>query len=251
MSKAVWRTAVAGAAVSGMIAGALAVAAPASAHVTVNPSEVSQGGYARVDFRAPTESDTESTTQLEVHFPEDAPVPSASTAPLPGWSVEVTYRTLDEPIEGGHGESITEVVETITWTAENEDAEIQPGQFGEFGVSMGPMPEVDEMYFRALQTYSDESVVRWIELPAEDGEEPESPAPALRLTAGDDHEAGANGDDPVDAASGDDSSSEGGTEAASDESGTATAGVWLGLAGLVAGLAGLALGGVAFVRTRQ
>ena len=245
MTKAVWRTAVAGA-VAGMVtAGMLMIAAPASAHVTVNPSEAQQGRFARLDFRVPNESDTESTTELQVHFPEEAPIPNVSVAPVPGWSVEVTRRTLDQPLDGGHGEQITEVVDFITWTADSDDASIGPGEFLEFPVSAGPMPEVDELYFRALQTYSDDAIVRWIELPT-DGGEASFPAPGLRLVA--DGAADDAGDDP--AAEGD-PADEADQSAAGEQDSGSGAGVWLGLAGLVAGLAGLAVGGMAFARTRQ
>ncbi|QSB13771.1 YcnI family protein [Natronosporangium hydrolyticum] len=242
-----WRRGAAGLSAVAVAAGVLAVtAAPAAAHVTVAPEEAAQGSMARVDFRAPTESDTLSTTGLEVHFPEDPPIPSVLTAPVPGWTVDVTTRTLDEPVEGAHGEQITEVVESITWTAENEAAEIRPGEFGEFPVSMGPMPEVDEVFFRALQTYSDDTVVRWIELPAGDDDEPALPAASLRLVEGDGHGHGhgATGD----AAADDDQAGESGQAAGADDG--SSAGVWLGLGGLLAGLAGLVLGGLAFLRTR-
>lgn len=245
MSTHRWRRAAVGMASVVVAVGVVTVAAaPAAAHVTVSPDEAAQGSMARVDFRVPTESDTLSTTGLEVHFPEDPPIPSVLTSPVPGWSVEVTTRTLDEPVEGGHGEQITEVVESITWTAESEDAEIRPGEFGEFPVSMGPMPEVDEVFFRALQTYSDDTVVRWIELPAGEDDEPALPAASLRLVEGDGHGHGASGDgdDTADSAAG-----ESGQAA---EDGGSSAGVWLGLAGLLAGLAGMVLGGLAFLRSR-
>ena len=56
----------------------LAVAGPASAHVTVNPDTATKGGYTKVTFRVPTESDTASTTRVEVNLPTDTPVASVS-----------------------------------------------------------------------------------------------------------------------------------------------------------------------------
>jgi len=64
----------------------LAVAGPASAHVTVNPNTAAQGAYAKVSFRVPTESDTASTTKLEVDLPADTPIASVAVKPLPGWT---------------------------------------------------------------------------------------------------------------------------------------------------------------------
>ncbi|WP_405112971.1 YcnI family protein [Micromonospora sp. NBC_01405] len=221
----------------GVAAVVLGVAAPASAHVSVNPKEATQGGYGRFAFRVPNESDEASTTKVEVVLPENAPVGSVSTMPLPGWTVAVEKRKVDPPVQV-HGSEVTEAVSKITWTAAG-DAAVKPGQFQEFPVSMGPLPEVDTMVFKALQTYSDGNVVRWIEEPAAGAEEPEKPAPVLTLTAAA-PSAGASA--PAVAAAGaddDDDDSEGG------------AGTAFGVAGLVAGLAGLALGGLAFARTRR
>jgi uncharacterized protein YcnI len=225
-----------------VLVGVFGFAAPAAAHVTVSPREATQGGYGRVAFRVPTESDTASTTKVEVNFPEDAAVASVSTMPVPGWTVQVERRTVDPPLEV-HGSQVTEAVSKITWTATG-DAAIKPGEFQEFPVSMGPLPEVDRMVFKTLQTYSDDNVVRWIEEPpVGGGEEPDSPAPVLTLTAATDGESPAASApattgpqaDPV---------------AADDDDGDPLL-LGLAVAGLVAGLAGLLLGALALARTRR
>jgi hypothetical protein len=100
---------------------------------------------------------------------------------VPGWTAVAEKAKLDTPLDA-HGTQITEAVSKITWTA-SADAAIKPGQFQQFEVSMGPLPKVDQMVFKALQTYSDGNVVRWIDEPATDGTEPESPAPTLKLAA--------------------------------------------------------------------
>jgi uncharacterized protein YcnI len=223
--------------------GVLVMATPAAAHVTVNPGDATQGERARVDFRVPNESDTETTVEVEVHFPEDPPISSVSVGKVPGWRAEITYRELAEPVEGGHGEQITEAVESIRWTAEDPEAEVGPGEFGEFPVGLGPLPHVDQLFFPTLQTYSDGEIVRWIEEP-QAGSEPEFPAPSLALAAAPESPPDANGNG---SAGGEGEAEGGGQDSAAEDSG---AGTWLGLAGLAAGLAGLALGGIAFARTR-
>ncbi|MGC5022862.1 YcnI family protein [Micromonospora sp. DT47] len=217
----------------------LGFAGPASAHVTVNPKEATQGGYGRFAFRVPNESDTASTTKVEVVLPENAPVGSVSTMPVPGWTVAVEKRKVDPPIEV-HGSQLTEAVSKLTWTATG-DAAIKPGQFQEFPVSMGPLPQVDTMVFKTLQTYSDGNVQRWIEEPTPGAEEPENPAPVLTLTAASASAA------PV-ASPGAQAGADDEAEDTDDDDGVATG---LGIAGLVAGLAGLLLGGLAFARTRR
>jgi uncharacterized protein YcnI len=213
--------------------------APASAHVTVNPREATQGGYARLAFRVPTESDTASTVRLEVTLPDDAPVASVSTMPVPGWTVAIERRPVNPPVEV-HGSQVSEVVSKITWTA-SADAGIKPGEFQEFPVSMGPLPEVDRMVFRVLQHYSDGNVARWIEAPAADGTEPENdPAPVLKLLP-----AASNAPSATPTAT----AAEPGASAADDDGDSTARG--LGIAGLVAGLAGLVLGALALVRSRS
>ncbi|MEV4464887.1 YcnI family protein [Micromonospora echinofusca] len=214
----------------------LGFAAPASAHVTVDPQEATQGGYGRFAFRVPNESDTASTTKLEVVLPENAPVGSVSTMPVSGWTVAVEKRKVDPPVEV-HGSQLSEVVSKIIWTATG-GAGVKPGQFQEFPVSMGPLPQVETMVFKTLQTYSDGNVQRWIEEPLPGGEEPETPAPVLTLTAASPSAA------PTGAAA---------PQADDDDDDAETDGVATGLAvaGLVAGVGGLLLGGLAFSRTRR
>jgi len=219
-----------------LAASVLGFAAPASAHVTVNPREATQGSYARVAFRAPNESDTASTTKIEVTLPEDAPIASVSVMPVPGWEVSVERRTVSPPLEM-HGSQVSEVVSKITWTA-GPDAAVKPGQFQEFPVSLGPLPKTDRLVFKALQTYSDGNVVRWIEEPpADGGEEPEHPAPVLKLAAAPAESPSPQASEPAAAAGG------AGEDSSSDR--------WWGIAGLIAGLAGLVLGGLALVRAQR
>jgi uncharacterized protein YcnI len=213
----------------------LGFAAPAAAHVTVNPTEATQGGYARLAFRVPNESDTASTTKLEVVLPEDAPVASVSTMPVAGWTVAVEKRTVNPPVEV-HGSQVSEVVAKITWTAAAGGG-VKPGEFQEFPVSMGPLPDVAKMVFKTLQTYSDGNVSRWIEEPVEGAAEPEQPAPVLTLTA-----ASAASASPSAAAA----SGSSGSDSDSD-----VLPIALAIIGLVAGLGGLVLGGLAFARSRR
>ncbi len=170
-----------GAGLAGVLAAGL-IAGPASAHVTVNPGAASQGGYTKLTFRVPNERPDAATTAVAVSFPAATPIASVSVKPIAGWVTGVTSSKLATPIKTDDGE-ITEAVSTIVWTANRPDAAIAPGQFQEFEVSGGPLPAVDQLVFKVLQTYSDGEVVRWIEEPAA-GKEAEHPAPVLKLTRG-------------------------------------------------------------------
>ncbi|MGW7423216.1 YcnI family copper-binding membrane protein [Streptomyces sp. NPDC054813] len=222
-------TAVAGTAV-------LAVSSPAFAHVSVQPEgTAAKGGYAVIDFKVPNERDNASTTKLEVNFPADHPLASVMPQPMAGWKVEVTKSKLAKPMEM-HGETISEAVTKVTWTA--EDKGVEPGYFQKFPLSVGALPEdTDELVFKAIQTYSDKEVVRWIEVQQKGQEEPENPAPALALSAAtDDHHGTTTAEDTAaktETTASDDSGSSGG--------GDTTARV-LGVVGIVVGAAGVAYG---------
>jgi periplasmic copper chaperone A len=229
----------------GAVVVALGVAGPAFAHVTVNPNSATQGGYGRVAFRVPNESDTASTVKLEVNLPEDAPVASVSTMPVPGWTVAVQRRTLATPLTV-HGSQVTDVVAKLTFTAAAGGG-VKPGEFQEFPVSMGPLPEKDQMVFKVLQTYSDGEISRWIDEPVEGGEEPERPAPMLTLV--DPPEEGEDAAAPADdgAAEGEQAASV--TNAASqDDVDSANT---LATIGLIVGALGLLAAIFAIVRSRK
>lgn len=156
----------------------LGLATAASAHVTVNPKTAEQGSYAKVAFRVPNERDNASTTKLVVHLPTDHPLTSVSVRPLPGWKVKAEKTKLPTPVKTEGGE-MTEAVTRITWTG----GEIEPGQFEEFDVSLGPLPaDTDRLMFKAEQTYSNDEVVKWEQDPGDGSNEPEHPAPTLKLT---------------------------------------------------------------------
>lgn len=169
-----------GAAVAAATAALLLVGAgAASAHVTVNPGETAAGSWTKLTFRVPTESATASTVKLAVALPTDHPFPSVSVMPIPGWSVEVTKTPLAKPVTEGKF-NLTEAVSNVTWTADG--AGVKPGEFMEFSISVGPVPDVPEIAFPADQTYSDGSVVSWGERAAANGQEPDHPAPTLAVT---------------------------------------------------------------------
>lgn len=218
----------------------LAVSAPAFAHVSVQPEgEAAKGDYAVVDFKVPNERDNASTNKVEVNFPTDHPLASVMPQPLDGWSVQVTKSKLAKPLTM-HGEKISEAVTKVTWTATGKG--IEPGFFQKFPLSVGALPEdTDELVFKAIQTYDNKEVVRWIEPQQEGQEEPENPAPVLTLSAASTdghHGSSGTAQDASDTSTAAPASSS--TAASSDGSDT-TARI-LGVVGIVVGAAGVAYG---------
>ncbi|MFF7793720.1 DUF1775 domain-containing protein [Streptomyces sp. NPDC007991] len=220
----------------------LALSVPAFAHVSVQPEgTAAKGGYAVVDFKVPNERDDASTTKVEVTFPADHPLASVMPEPVPGWKVDVTKSKLAKPLEL-HGEKISEAVTKVTWTADGKG--IEPGYFEKFPLSIGQLPEdTDQLVFKALQTYSNKEVVRWIEVPQEGKEEPDNPAPVLELSAAseDGHHA-SSGDEASDAKSAEKASDDTTASDAGSSDGTDTTARVLGVVGIVVGAAGVAYG---------
>ncbi|KUH38692.1 MULTISPECIES: YcnI family protein [Streptomyces] len=213
--------------VSGVaVSSVLLLSSAAHAHVTVQPQgPAAKGGYATVNFKVPNERDGASTVKLEVTLPKDHPIASVMPQPVPGWTVTVEKAKLATPLDL-HGKKITEAPSKITWTASG--SKIGPGQFQQFPVSLGRLPEkTDRLVFKALQTYDNKEVVRWIEEPEEGKAEPDSPAPVLELTA-----AGAEPADDTDDSR---------AVASDDDDGDTTARV-LGVIGILVGAAGVAFG---------
>jgi len=164
---------------------ALAVALPASAHVTVTPDSATQGGDAVLTFQVPGEEANAATTQVQLFLPTASPIPVVDLKPMPGWTESVHRTTLTTPVQSDDG-PVTDVVSDITWTAADTGSAIQNGQFQQFEISVGPLPSVGELDFKVLQTYSDGTVVRWIDLQQPGAAEPDHPAPVLRLSAASD-----------------------------------------------------------------
>ena len=152
----------------------------AQAHITIQPAAVEGGGFSVIAFRVPNERDDASTTRLRVTLPEDQPIGEVSTTPIPGWSVTTVSRKLDKPVDV-EGEQLDTVVSQVTWTATG--AGVRPGEYQDFSLSLGQLPDTGQLVFRALQTYSDGEKVNWNEVSTDGVTEPEHPAPTLTLGA--------------------------------------------------------------------
>ncbi|WP_432849088.1 YcnI family protein [Amycolatopsis sp. CA-161197] len=215
----------------------------ASAHVTANVygAPATQGGYGAIFFRVPNEDAKLGTIGLEVDFKPEYGIGSVSTKPIPGWTAQVTKSTLPQPVTTASGTKITEAVTKVVWTADT-GTKIGQNQFQEFEVSAGPLPaNVDQLEFPTIQTYEAGKVVSWNETATAGGEEPEHPAPTIKLAAksGGDEHAGMTA-----------STTNAETQAAAVDSSDSTA-RWLGGAGLVVGALGLGFGVGAITRSRR
>ncbi|GIT78361.1 hypothetical protein LLS1_00300 [Leifsonia sp. LS1] len=198
-------------------------------HVT--PDSATPGSYATLTFKVPTESATAGTVKLVVDLPTATPFTSVSYQPIPGWTASVDTETLATPVKTDDG-TITEAPVRITWTADN-GTQIAPGQFQEFTISAGAVPDTGSILLPTHQYYSDGSVVDWADKTPASGKEPEHPAPTLYVNDPAPAEEGGTMTTQVETT---------GTTPASTSAGTAATAVSIGL-----GIGGLALGAIALV----
>jgi uncharacterized protein YcnI len=152
-------------------------AAPAQGHVTVHPNAVPAGGFTVLDVRVPNERDNAKTTKVDVKFPSGFLF--VSYAPVPGWDIKITFRKLAKPVTV-FGEKITQEADRVVFTTKGKG--LAPGQFIEFPLSVAvPEKATSTLVFKALQTYSNGEVVRWIGDP-----DAETPAPQVAVVGAND-----------------------------------------------------------------
>jgi len=153
-----------------MVSALTLFAGMASAHVTVQPQETSQGKYEVFTVRVPSENEEVPTTKVEVKFPEEVNI--TRFEPKAGWTYEV--QTDD-----------TGKITSVTWTTEGEG--LSPTEFIQFNMQGKVADEATEIVWKAYQTYKDGSVVEWVGAP--DAEKPASVTVVNPADAANDHGA--------------------------------------------------------------
>jgi uncharacterized protein YcnI len=178
----------------------------------------------------PNEMDNANATELKVQLPADQPLASVAVKPEPGWSYTITRAKLPTPIKDDDGNQVNDYVSVIDWKA--TAGGIKPGEYEDFDLSVGPLPKASSMTFKAIQSYSNGQIVAWIDVPAAGStQEPDHPAPTLKLAPAGAATTNTTAPAPTAAASGDNGASK-----------SSVVGAYvIGGIGLVAGLAALAL----------
>jgi uncharacterized protein len=221
--------------VAAIAAAALALPAAAGAHVTVQPTSAPAGAETVLSVRVPNERDDASTVKVDVKLPPG--FVSASWESTPGWSVRAVKQKLATPVQTDDG-PIDEQIGEIIWTAASKSTGIQPGEFRDFPLSvLIPGKPGQMLTFKALQTYSNGTIVRWIGASGSD-----QPAPQLKLTAASTL-AAANGSNGGQASAPASSGSSSGTS----DSGSDT----LSVVALVVGALGLLIAAAALLVARR
>jgi uncharacterized protein len=223
---------------------ALALPAAAQAHVTVQPKQAEAGTFAVENIRVPNERDNASTVKVDVQMP--AGLSSVSYQPVAGWKVKVTKTKLATAIKSDDGE-ITEGVSRVTFTGDGKTGKIAPGEFQDFLLSFQiPGEAGDSLTFKALQTYSNGEVVRWIGAEGSD-----EPAPTLSVMAGDAAAAGGHHGGGADRKTEETTATAAApaSDAGASDDGKASQG--LAIAAVLVGGLGLLVGGAALLLSRR
>jgi uncharacterized protein YcnI len=190
-------------------------------------------------FHVPNEEAKADTTKVDVQIPTDHPIAQLLVQPVAGWTISVRTVTLAKPLVTDDGQ-FTQAVSEVIWSG----GTIAPGQFQDFSLSADPLPQgVSQLTFKAIQTYSNGDVVRWIDVQQPGQPEPDHPAPVLVLTAGASG-TGAAASTGSTAATTTPSAS----VAAAGSDGTARA---IAAVGVLIGLLGLVLAGLSWRRARR
>jgi uncharacterized protein YcnI len=221
-------------AVVALAAGVMALtagAATAFAHIQVSPTVAAPNDAVRFTLLVPGELD-QPTTKVELQIP--AGVLPFSWGETPGWT-----RKLTQAADGS--------VASVTWTGS-----VPADGFVEFSFLAATPPEAGEISWKAVQTYGDGTVVRWIGPP--DSEEPAAvtviSADAPRQNAGGENEEDGHGGGaattPTETTPTETTPSETTPQAAptaseADEGGTDRAARVLGALALVAGIAAVVI----------
>lgn len=230
---------------------ALGLALPAGAHVTADKSEVPAGGYTQVSLTVPHGCGDLPTERLSVAIPEG--ILNAAPQVVAGWDVETTISDLDEPVDGGHGETQTERVSEIIWTAQPGN-ELESAYREVFTIGFqAPDTPGETLAFKTVQHCPGGETSAWTEDTVEGEEEPDNPAPFVVVGAA---EAGGHGGGdeegptPISADIDEEATPiSAPLEAGEGDGGGSSNG--LAIVALIAGLLGLGAGGTALVRSNK
>ena len=175
----------------------IAIAAPALAHVTTDPDSAPQGGEITLGFRVPNEEANANTTVGRGRLPHRPSPPRRRYRTAPG----LDCRRSPRLISTRRSKPTTAPSPRPSARSSGPHASgggTAPGQFQEFHVLVQQLPkDTDQVVFKALQTYSDGTIVRWIDPVTAGQPAPDHPTPILTLTPApsdsgrDDHHRGA------------------------------------------------------------
>lgn len=169
-------------------AAALLASPMAAAHIGAELDGAGPGEFGVVTLVVPTESGKAATVKIQVRIPDDIQLRTVRAESVAGWSIDIENRTIP-PIYKDDGTPVTEVVDSVTWTAQGPG--IPSGQFGQFALYVGPLPDASTLALPTVQTFADGSAEDWSQ-PVNESDDPEFPAPTVTIGAAPDATGGSS-----------------------------------------------------------
>jgi uncharacterized protein YcnI len=167
---------------------ALLTSPSAIAHVNAVIDGGVPGETGLITLRVPAESDKPPTTKVEVRIPDDIQIRTVRAQPVAGWRIDIKKKKTNPPMYRDDGTPVDEVVSSVTWTATGPG--ITTGQFDDFVLEAGPLPDIETLTLPTMQTFADGTTDAWVE-PAPEGSDPEFPVPTVTLGASSNSATGA------------------------------------------------------------
>ena len=163
--------------IAGVSLAALA-AAPAVAHVTVQPREAAASSYAQLAFSVSHGCNGSATVAVHIKVPDG--ILSAKPQMKPGWTVDVRTKKLAAPQAGPHGGTVSEVVDEVTWRG----GPLPDNLYDTFGLIVRTPDKAGPALAFPVVQECEKGEARWIET-AGDGVAAnlKHPAPVVRLKA--------------------------------------------------------------------
>lgn len=162
------------------VAASVAMAAPASAHVTLEQGEAPVGAPYKAVFRVPHGCGQSPTVRLTVRIPEG--VIAVKPMVKLGWQIETMRGAYERSYSYYHGATFAEGVKTVAWSG----GKLPDAFYDEFVLSVfiaGDLAPGRMLYFPVVQT-CENGAHNWIEVPAPDKPDVKlnDPAPGVMLT---------------------------------------------------------------------
>jgi len=141
---------------------ALAWAAPAAAHITLEHQAAHAGSYYKANFKVGHGCGESPIRQIVVHIP--AGVRGAKPMRKPGWDLLIERAALAQPYSD-HGRMVTEDVVRISWSAKTAADQLPNTHYDEFALHAKLPEQAGPLYWSVSQICVD-GRIDWTELPA-------------------------------------------------------------------------------------
>jgi uncharacterized protein YcnI len=158
------------------VAGALAAASFAFAHITLENQQAPVGASYKAVLRVPHGCDGSATVAVRVRIPEG--YIDVKPMPKPGWKLDTVKGKYQKPM-GLRGATVSEGVTEVDWSGGN----LPDAYYDEFvltGYLGDDLQAGQTLYFPVVQD-CEKGVNRWIEIPSADGPKGEAAEPAAAL----------------------------------------------------------------------